>query len=404
MRYAALWVVFVVLLAGGAPATATVGSSAAVASDGHLEQQSVGPLPPLGSDAAIGETPPLALSSAEAPPETEIVIDLAPNRSAQFTITTRFPLETENETAAFRSLAAEYESGALETGYDIELFRHAAERVERAAGRDMAIQNVTRSGFVTNETGVLRLSFRWTNFLNESSSGLRLNDAFETPNGGTWLGSLEPHQTLIIRAPNGYSIVSSSYSIDNNSVVIEGPEQFGEDERIVVSYMYTGPDDPKELEGWTLLASALIVALAILAGAYMLRQRGGDAVATNGGADAYRGAPTAVAGDGERTVEPASDPVDDEVGANGAVVSESGSGGVDLSLLSDEERVEHLLKRNGGRMRQANIVKETGWSDAKVSQLLSAMADDGQIEKLRLGRENLISLAGGGEEATSERE
>jgi len=43
-------------------------------------------------------------------------------------------------------------------------------------------------------------------------------------------------------------------------------------------------------------------------------------------------------------------------------------------------------------MRQAKIVSETGWSDAKVSQLLSAMADDEQIKKLRIGRENLISL------------
>jgi uncharacterized membrane protein len=43
-------------------------------------------------------------------------------------------------------------------------------------------------------------------------------------------------------------------------------------------------------------------------------------------------------------------------------------------------------------MKQANIVEETGWSDAKVSQLLSSMAEAGRVDKLRLGRENLISL------------
>jgi uncharacterized membrane protein len=69
---------------------------------------------------------------------------------------------------------------------------------------------------------------------------------------------------------------------------------------------------------------------------------------------------------------------------------------VDLDLLSDEERVEHLLEQNGGRMKQATIVKETGWSNAKVSQLLSSMDEEGQIEKLRIGRENLISLPGEG--------
>ncbi len=64
---------------------------------------------------------------------------------------------------------------------------------------------------------------------------------------------------------------------------------------------------------------------------------------------------------------------------------------VDPSLLSDEERVHRMLSDNGGRMKQATIVKETGWSNAKVSQLLSKMDDDEEIEKLRIGRENLIT-------------
>ena len=64
----------------------------------------------------------------------------------------------------------------------------------------------------------------------------------------------------------------------------------------------------------------------------------------------------------------------------------------DPELLSDEERVLRLLDDNGGRMKQANIVKETGWSNAKVSQLLSSMDEDDRIDKLRIGRENLISF------------
>ena len=43
-------------------------------------------------------------------------------------------------------------------------------------------------------------------------------------------------------------------------------------------------------------------------------------------------------------------------------------------------------------MKQGTIVTETGWSNAKVSQLLSAMDDDDRIDKLRIGRENLITL------------
>jgi uncharacterized membrane protein len=43
-------------------------------------------------------------------------------------------------------------------------------------------------------------------------------------------------------------------------------------------------------------------------------------------------------------------------------------------------------------MKQARIVKETDWSNAKVSQLLSSMDEEEAINKLRIGRENLISL------------
>jgi uncharacterized membrane protein len=63
-------------------------------------------------------------------------------------------------------------------------------------------------------------------------------------------------------------------------------------------------------------------------------------------------------------------------------------------LLSDEDHVLKLLEENGGRMRQVSIVEETEWSKSKVSMLLSDMEDEGDISKLRVGRENIISLAG----------
>jgi uncharacterized membrane protein len=62
--------------------------------------------------------------------------------------------------------------------------------------------------------------------------------------------------------------------------------------------------------------------------------------------------------------------------------------------LSDEDRVIQLLEENGGRMKQVNIVDNTEWSKSKVSMLLSDMEEDGEISKLRVGRENIISLAG----------
>jgi len=78
--------------------------------------------------------------------------------------------------------------------------------------------------------------------------------------------------------------------------------------------------------------------------------------------------------------------------ASGAAAGDGDDDEIDPELLSDEERVERLLRQNGGRMKQASIVTETGWSNAKVSQLLSSMDEEDRVDKLRIGRENLISL------------
>ncbi|WP_225336117.1 DUF7343 domain-containing protein [Halomicrobium urmianum] len=61
-------------------------------------------------------------------------------------------------------------------------------------------------------------------------------------------------------------------------------------------------------------------------------------------------------------------------------------------LLTDEELVLEMLRAASGRMKQSEIVATTDWSKAKVSRLLSRMADDDEVVKLRLGRENLICL------------
>ncbi len=63
-------------------------------------------------------------------------------------------------------------------------------------------------------------------------------------------------------------------------------------------------------------------------------------------------------------------------------------------VVTDRERVHRLLVDHGGRMRQSEIVDSVEWSKAKVSRLLADLEADGEITKLRLGRENLICLSG----------
>ena len=51
-----------------------------------------------------------------------------------------------------------------------------------------------------------------------------------------------------------------------------------------------------------------------------------------------------------------------------------------------------LLRENGGQMRQADIVDSVDWSKSKTSRVLSSMAEEGSVEKIRLGRENVVRL------------
>jgi len=93
-------------------------------------------------------------------------------------------------------------------------------------------------------------------------------------------------------------------------------------------------------------------------------------------------------------------PANDEV-APTAVVSAGGTQTVEdeptaegeevpTEFLSDEEVVFTLLDDNDGQMRQAALVEETDWSKSKVSRVLSAMAENGSIVKVDVGRGNVV--------------
>lgn len=65
---------------------------------------------------------------------------------------------------------------------------------------------------------------------------------------------------------------------------------------------------------------------------------------------------------------------------------------IDESILTNEEVVCRALKQNDGRMRQSQIVDSTEWSKAKVSRVLSDLEENGVIQRIRIGRENVVDL------------
>ena len=399
---------FALLLVGGvaAPvaggAVTSPGASPLDPSPSHGAQTAEAPsAEPLGTTAG-----PAAQIDSDFDPNTatRIRIEPMPDRDARWEVSVRYALADETEVGAFRTVGERFRDG--EVGPAPALFEVFAREASRTVDRTMRIRAVDRevivhedpSGFgvagdETVAVGELRLTFVWTEFLGTDGDDLVLGDALTTPEG-TWLRSLGEGQTLEVATPERYTVTGTpgaTVPLRDNAVIIEGPRTFAEGERVAVVYASTGPVGPP----WEMLTAAIVVAALLIAGSVVGYRR----VETNGddgtGAAGASGANENGEGAFQETGEGAG-PNGGAVGSPDAERDPDGSAESepeeDPSLLSDEERVERLLTENGGRMRQADIVSETGWSDAKVSQLLSEMADGGRIEKLRLGRENLISL------------
>ncbi|WP_231189785.1 helix-turn-helix domain-containing protein [Haladaptatus sp. DYF46] len=64
------------------------------------------------------------------------------------------------------------------------------------------------------------------------------------------------------------------------------------------------------------------------------------------------------------------------------------------TMTTDADRVLELLRENGGRLPQGEIIERTGWSKSKVSRLLSKMEDREQVSKINIGRKNIVILYG----------
>ncbi|UPW01913.1 hypothetical protein M0R88_07400 [Halorussus gelatinilyticus] len=326
---------------------------------------------------------------------TAIHVTLRENGDARWNITARYRLEDDNETEAFRELAAKYEDGRADTGLTSATFERVVERVNASIDRSMALREVGRSARLQHNgtVGVLSLSFTWTNFTQIADEQIVLGDAFWI-GSDTWLPALDEDQTLTISVPSQYYLSSGSPSggkIVNGTVLrYDGPQQFERgDFAITYSPKSTETSTTTRKKGILPGGSSLwgiVVVFLLLTGSF-----GAYALAQRRDVD-----PTPVA-------DPSSDDSPgDDTGAS-AVVSRPNGGGEAVAddgeddepepeLLSDEERVLRLLRDNDGRMKQGQIVKETNWSNAKVSQLLSKMDDNDDVDKLRIGRENLITL------------
>ncbi|MEM4781433.1 MAG: hypothetical protein QXG03_07740 [Halalkalicoccus sp.] len=338
----------------------------------------------LGAGSAMAQSDDALVEPDNASQTIEIQLDEEGN--ANVSVYKQFTLESDEDRAAFDRLADEFENGEASDELSDDVFERIAANAANETGREMEISDVERGTEATSSTGTLRLEFTWTGFAEAEDGELRVGDVF-TVDGETWLPTLSDDQRLVIRAPEGYAVgsVEPETAVSDGALAWEGPTAFdtGEPEAVFV------PSNQVS-DGFSLLTVGLglgVVAAIVLL-TYVVSRRRADAPLLPTAVADDRGWATLLAPAADRPQEqrtpldegsdrnPEPDPFDD----------------VDEELLSDEERVLRLLEANDGRMKQATIVTETDWSNAKVSQLLSAMEEAGEIEKLRIGRENLITL------------
>ncbi len=367
-RVALLALLLVLVTAGQVAAPATANPAPAV--DRAVQQ----------SDAATPQ-----------PSETTFRVQLQPNGDAHWTVRMNFSLATDARREAFETFAAQFEATA--DSQTLAAFRQANQAAGETTGRQMSITDVERTTRTTNETGQLILEFTWTNFSRRTNSSLHVDDVFNTTSG-TWFDGLNHDQSLVVVPPKEYSLVDAAppgYAVSNGSLRWDGERTFAPGD-ISVTYEQVNQSDPFS---FPLVAVGLVVAglgaVAALAFLFSNSDVGLPAplAVTTDDDDGSGGEGSPSSSDGG-TVTDVADTA--PAATDPAGRDEHPDDEIDEELLSDEERIERLLDQNGGRMKQANIVTETGWSNAKVSQLLSAMDEEDRIDKLRIGRENLISF------------
>ncbi|MFW5919913.1 MAG: helix-turn-helix transcriptional regulator [Halanaeroarchaeum sp.] len=358
---------------------------------------------------------------------TVVEIEVREDGDARWTVSSRFVVETDHERDAFETLVEDVTEGQSDPGYSPDTFRRAAALAANATGREMAIEDPTWTGEIRNDTGTLSLTFTWRNFAEVQGDRIAVGDAFSTEDG-TWFPRLAEGQRLVVDPPSGYAPIDtpSDRGPVNGSLIWNGPQEFdpgylsiayvpsrGTSSPTPTTPANTTPGPGAQQTSPLFWLGIVLLVVAVGAGGYFYAaQRRGDGPTPGSGAGAATesrsdaGSPaTPTESDDvttktpDETASPLQSETAGDVGAEATPVDAAGSAqdgegdeGIDPALLSDEERVERLLERNGGRMKQAQIVKETGWSNAKVSQLLSSMAEEDRINKLRIGRENLITL------------
>ncbi|MFB6292732.1 MAG: helix-turn-helix transcriptional regulator [Halonotius sp.] len=335
-----------------------------------------------GGVAATEHASQYQLQADQPDPDTTVTrINLTPNGDAVWTIRFRTRLATAAEVDDYEAFQADFT--ANRSRY-LDPFESRMTGV--VAGANQSFDREMRAVDFAAETsiqevprrwGIVTFRFRWEGFAAETEGRLVVGDVFT---GGFYITSGD---TLEISLPDSYTLGDASPPPDETVDGVlrwSGPEDFTDGHPRVVAQRSPLGGFPGGRLG--AIGAASIVA-AILVGLFVRRKRNpGDG--GSGSQEHDRSEPpepTSAASTPDSSVE--GDTVD---------TTEPTEEEVDTTIRTNEEQVVDLLARNDGQMKQAEIGAALEWSESKTSRVLSEMGDEGRIEKLRIGRENVIRL------------
>ena len=286
------------------------------------------------------------------------------NGTASWTVEYRYRLDKDdNETVdweAFESDVTEESEAYLDL-----IERRWSDRAAEAGseiGRNMSADNFTMATdnqTTPHEYGYVQFRFNWYKFAHVEVNRIKAGEAIEGL-------ILDERTQLVVTWPDAYNATVSPPPDQQReaAVIWHGAEtNFVDGEpRIELIESGEGPttsEEEPEPDGtfpWLLgIILSMLAGGAIVGWWYRFRQ------------------PSSTA-DGNRPPE------------------RSGEGSPPLELLSNEERVLHLLESRGGRLKQQEVVSELGWTEAKTSQVVGQLRENDEIEVFRVGRENVLAL------------
>jgi hypothetical protein len=289
------------------------------------------------------------------------IIEIDENGSAFWNIEKHIPITTQIELNEWKL--------AIEKGQDLFRYKNeigeGKERIylsfasaQNTTNRTMSIENYNISYNITetmSETlGIIHFNFQWKNFSYINDSKIFIGDSFSN---GMLLSSSD---VLIIQIPEGFEVesVSPAYDKRDGNKLIWGGTMFHEF-NVGEPALVLAPIKPsKSMPVTWVYGIVLFIAFSSISILFLMKKRT------------------------KRT------PSNDENDV--AVLSQHYD--LPFKYLEDEEMIQQILLKYNGEAYQSDIVRESGLSKSKISNVLRDMKDQGMIIKIRKGRGNVIRL------------